>query len=130
MATATATATKSTTILPDVSERCVTYYGTIAISASPDTYATGGLTLSFVSVAQQNSVPDEVRIWTDTPVGWQLCYKSGTKASDGKVLVFGYVPTDATAGTLPLGEFDNATAIPASLSGATIKFAAKFRKGT
>lgn len=126
MATATATFTRNKTKM-DVSERYVTHYGTVAIQASPATYATGGLTLD-LSAVLSNDLPEDVNINFDPPTGWLLRYSTGSTLKNGKVAIYGYVPTDATAGTLPLGEFDNATAIPASVSGGTIKISFKTRK--
>ena len=126
MATATATFTRNKTKM-DVSERYVTHYGTVAIQASPATYATGGLTLD-LSAVLSNDLPEDVNINFDPPTGWVLGFDTGTTLKNGKVLLYGYVPTDATAGTLPLGEFNNATAIPAAVSGGTITISFKTRK--
>ena len=127
MATASATFTYDKTKL-DVSERYVTHYGTVAIDASPDTYATGGLTLDLSSGPLTNDLPEDVNIYFDPPTGWVLGFDTGSTLKNGKVLLYGYVPTDATAGTLPLGEFGNATAIPAAVSGGTITISFKTRK--
>ena len=126
MATATATFTRDKTKM-DVSERYVTHYGTVAIQAGPATYATGGLTLD-LSAVLSNDLPEDVNIKFDPPTGWVLGFDTGSTLKNGKVLLYGYVPTDATAGTLPLGEFNNATAIPAAVSGGTIKISFKTRK--
>jgi len=126
MATATATFTRNKKKM-DVSERYVTHYGTVAIQASPATYATGGLTLD-LSAVLSNDLPEDVNIYFDAPTGWLLRYSTGSTLKNGKVLLYGNVPTDPTAGTLPLGEFDDATAIPADVSGGTIKISFKTRK--
>lgn len=126
MALSTATYTKSATIPVDVSERCVTYTGTVAISAAPGTYATGGLTLNLASGTLQGGVPDEVRF--DSAAGYVYRYVNGTKITDGKIMVLGQEPTNAGAGVLPLTELA-AGATPAGVSGDTIKIRFTLRKG-
>lgn len=128
MALSTATYTKSPSIGIDVSERKVTYTGTVAISAAPGTYAAGGLTLSLASGTLQRGVPDDVRIFSTTGSGWTYVYLPGTTIKDGKIKVLGQIPSDATTGTLPLGELDVA-ATPASVSGDTIRVRFTLTKG-
>lgn len=127
MATATATFTRDKTKL-DVSERYVTHYGTVAIQAGPATYATGGLTLN-LSAINSNDLPEDFRAQFDPPTGWLLAWDTGTTLKNGKLLLYGQIPTDATAGTIALGEFDNGAAIPAAVSGGTIVVSFKTRKG-
>ena len=126
MATATATFTLDKTKM-DVSERYVTHYGTVAIQAGPATYATGGLTLD-LSAVLSNDLPEDVNIKFDPPTGWLCGFDTGTTLKNGKVLLYGQIPTDATAGTIALGEFDNGAAIPAAVSGGTITISFKTRK--
>lgn len=126
MALSTATYTKSATKTVDVSMRKVTYYGTVAISAAPGTYAAGGLTLNLVSGTLQAGVPDEVRF--DSAGGWVYRYVPGTNITDGKIQIFGQEPTNAGADTLPLSECAVA-ATPATVSGDTINIAFVMRKG-
>lgn len=128
MATATATFTRDKTRL-DVSERYVTYFGTVAVSASPDTYATGGITLDLSSGVLSNDLPQDTSVTFDPPVGWLLGFDQGTTIKNGKLMLYGLTPTDVTAGVVPLSEFTNATAIPAAVSGGTIKISFKVRKG-
>lgn len=113
----------------DVTERFIEYYGTVAIDAAPDTYPTGGLTLSLTGAnIMTNDVPHDVRIWTDPPIGWLFGFDSGTTIANGKILVFGF-DGDNTGAITPLDEIANGTAIPAAVSGATIKCSFKVRKG-
>lgn len=126
MAVATATFTRDKTKL-DVSERYVTHYGTIAVSAAPDTYATDGLTCSLTSV-NSNDLPEDVNVWFTTPIGWIPLFKVGSTLANGKLTFWGQEPTNAGAGILPLGELA-AGAVPAAISGGTIKIRFKTRKG-
>lgn len=127
MADASAVFTHNPTYL-DVTERFVEYYGTIAIDAAPDTYPTGGITCSLSTTGVMgNEVPHDVRIWTDPPIGWVFGYDSGTNLTNGKVLIFGF-DGDNTGAITPLDEIANGTAIPAAVSGATIKCSFKIRK--
>jgi len=127
MADASAAFTHNPTYL-DVTERFVEYYGTIAIDAAPDTYPTGGITCSLSTTGVMgNEVPHDVRIWTDPPIGWVFGYDSGTNLTNGKVLIFGF-DGDNTGAITPLDEIANGTAIPAAVSGATIKCSFKIRK--
>jgi hypothetical protein len=126
MADASAVYTKSATKQVDVSERKVTYYGTVAIDAAPDTYDVAGLTLNLVSGTLQGGVPDEVRFYSAN--GWVYKYVAGTKITDGKIEIWGQEPTNAGAGALPLTEL-GAVAIPASVSGDTIEIIFTMRKG-
>lgn len=127
MADASAAFTHNPTYL-DVTERFVEYYGTIAIDAAPDTYPTGGITCSLSPTGVMgNEVPHDVRIWTDPPIGWVFGYDSGTNLTNGKVLIFGF-DGDNTGAITPLDEIANGTAIPAAVSGATIKCSFKIRK--
>ena len=113
----------------DVTERFIEYYGTVAIDAGPDTYPTGGITLSLTGAGvMANDVPHDVRIWTDPPIGWLFGYDSGTTIANGKVLIYGF-DGDNTGAITPLDEIANGTAIPAAVSGATIKISFKIRKG-
>lgn len=128
MALSTATYTKSASIGIDVTERKVTYTGSVAISASPGTYAAGGLTLNLGTGTLQRGVPDYVEIKSTAGSGWLYVYVPGTTIKDGKIKVLGQVPANATAGTLPLGELDVA-ATPATVSGDTIQVRFTCTKG-
>lgn len=126
MATATATFTYHKAKL-DVSERYVTHYGTIAVQASPATYASGGLTVD-LSAVNSNDLPEDVNVRFDPPVGWVLGFDTGTTLKNGKLMLFGQEPTSATADVIALSEF-GAAAIPAAVSGGTIVISFKTRKG-
>jgi len=121
MTVASATATFTTEgYTARVDERYITHYGTIAIDASTDTYATGGLTLSLAAVpGMVNAVPAEVRIWSEAGAATQYtyAYKPGTTIANGKILAY-TGDAEVTAG-----------AVPAGVSGDTIKFSATFKKG-
>lgn len=128
MATATATFTRNKTKL-DVSERYVTIFGTVAIQAAAATYATAGLTLDLSGGVLSNDIPEDVRIYDDPGNGFLYSFSTGSTLKNGKVMIWGVTPTDATAGVVALTEFTNGTAIPAGVSGATIKISFKLRKG-
>lgn len=128
MALSTATYTKSTSIGINVSERKVTYTGSVAISAGPGTYAAGGLVLDLSSGTLQRGVPDHVQLISTAGSGWLYVYIPGTTIKDGKIKILGQKPTDATANVIPLAELDVA-ATPASVSGDTIKVVFTLTKG-
>lgn len=123
MALSTATATIDTSKAPDVSERYITYYGTVAISAAPGTYATGGLALSFNVAGLVNaSAPVEVVFRSTAGAATKYSYDYVPAATptiaNGKIAVY---TGDAEVA---------AGATPAGVSGDTIWFKAKFKKGT
>lgn len=94
--------------------------GTIAIGASPLTYAAGGIVMSLLGgLIKASRTP--VRVLVTGIAGYTYVYVPGTDASNGllKVLV-----QDAVA-TNPLAEIATA-AVPAGVSGDTITFHAKF----
>lgn len=128
MATATATFTRDKTKL-DVSERYVTIFGTVAIQAAAATYATAGLTLDLSGGVLSNDIPENVRIYDNPASGWLYTFSTGSTLKNGKVMIFGVTPSDATVGVLPLSEYTNGAAIPAAVSGASIKISFKLRKG-
>lgn len=110
--------------LTDVSERKVTYYGTLAVSADPDVYVSGGNTLSFAGKVPHAQKPDEVRIWSETLADliYRFQYVTGTTIANGKVIVI----TGAAGADAELA----AAAIPAAISGdAALRFKAIFKKG-
>lgn len=175
MADAVATPTVSST---DQTQQCEHAFGTLAVGASPLTYATGGLVLSFagLDVIKSGAVPREVRVWSEptsgSPSGYQYGYVRGTTRDNGKLAILqsgagtvtgnvtvvggaigeaiGINP-DTNAGvlskaaatnrTIPIatflgaapavagvaaGELSNGGAIPAAVSGDTIRFHAIF----
>lgn len=120
MATATATATLDTTIHKDVSERYFGVYYTVAISASPDTYANTGLTLNLAKPGvPANAVPAYVRVWSEDPAdGYDFKYQRGSRIDNG--LLFIMASVTVANGTGPgLVNMTNGTAIPAAISGDT-----------
>lgn len=120
MATATATATVDLTRRPDVSERYFGIFFTVAVSANPDTYATGGLTLSLaVKNNPANRPPVLVWVWSEDPAnGFIFGYQTGTTISNGKLFIM--ASQTVAAGTGPVCiQMTNATAIPAAISGDT-----------
>jgi len=101
-------------------------FGTIAITANPDTYASNGLTLDFTRIAsgsptvKASRVP--MRVDINAPSGYVYQYVNGTTARDGKIKIL----TGAAAQSA-LTELTNGAAIPAGVSGDTINFRAAFR---
>ena len=93
--------------------------GTVAISASPGTYVTNGLPISFVN--------EQLKVATAKPAAVSF---SGLA---GYVYVYDYAHAtirifetgNATTG-VPLQELANALAMPAGVSGDTITFHAEF----
>lgn len=113
-------------------------YGTIAVSASPTTYATGGLSGLATGGGIIWTVGDfpKVRITVPKDVYFYSAALSGSTVGG-----FGYYWNKAsntfqiaaaftvTAGTGPQGEeMTNGTAIPANISNDTIRFEARFLK--
>lgn len=122
MATATAVGTENA--FPngrDNTQRRSFSYGTLAISASPATYATGGLVFSFA-----NPVFD---VATQTPIDVNIKSVSGSgyvyqwNKSTNKVQVF-----SGAAAQSPLTELTNSESVPAAVSGDTIVYEAVFLK--
>jgi len=90
MATGTATATVNDV---DSGQKYFTCYGTISISAGTDTYATGGLALTFVNLPPSSAAPKAVYIQSQKSPnsGWTYAYNPGATPSQtsGKLQVFG-----------------------------------------
>jgi len=95
--------------------------GTLAIGASPLTYATGGIVLNFLqSAIKASRTPLNVVVRGIS--GFIYAYVKGTDASNGLLKIF---VQDAVAAN-PLAEMANALAIPAGASGDTITFEAEW----
>lgn len=120
MATATATATVDLTRRPDVSQRYFGVFFTIAVTANPDTYATGGLTLSLaVKNNPANRPPVMTWVWSEDPAnGYIFMYQSGTTIANGKLCIMASVTVVNGTGPVCV-QMTNATAIPAAISGDT-----------
>ena len=134
MATATATATLSGipagSGLPDFSGKSFDVYGTIAVQASPATYVTGGLPITFANLDFLKS--GVAPVWTEagsapapgvSPSGFQyyVLMSVVNGVLTGKLAIF----TGAAAQSA-LTELTNAAAIPAGVSGDVISFHAVF----
>lgn len=132
MATATATITYDNPIVfSDNDQHSCWMYGTVAIQASPATYATGGLALAwgvgdFPKV--NNQVPDDVFFYSANPSGTTTGgYGYMWNKATNKFVIM--AATTVTAGTgAQQQEMTNTTAIPANISGDTIRFEARFSK--
>ena len=91
--------------------------GTLAISASPATYVTNGLPVSFVN--------EKLKVVTATPAyvdfagtgGYQYVYDY----THGTIRIF-----ESTASAAAFTELSNGAAIPAAVSGDSIHFHAEF----
>lgn len=132
LSTATLTETAVTTSGPSrAGSRMLEWWGTLAISASPGTYATGGLTMSFANfdAVKSSSLPVLVEIKSAHPAAsaqanlYVYSYAPGTSIADGTVQIF----TGAAAQTA-LTEL-SAGATPAGVSGDTIVVHAYFPYG-
>jgi hypothetical protein len=97
-------------------------HGTVAVGASPLTYAAGGLVMSFAIPGVQSTVkPSYVDVQGKS--GFIYKYVKGTNAADGKLMVF----CETTVATnAPLLEH-TVTAVVAGVSGDTIDFYAIFK---
>src|ERR1700761_3045412 len=122
MATATAVGTENA--FPagkDMTQRRFHTYGSLAISASPATYATGGLAFSFASIVSgvSSQTPIDLDIKSESGSGYVYLWNK----SSNKVQVF-----SGAAAQSPLTELTNGEAIPAGVSGDTIAYHAQFLK--
>lgn len=135
MATATATvAAYNEPFGLDETAKRFYLHGTIAISASPATYATGGLVANWsaikdaagalVQLGTKNVNPDTVWIQSIGGSGYVYQYNKAT----GKIQIF-TVDAAAVATQYPLIELANAAAIPAGISGDSIEFEAEWVRG-
>lgn len=133
---ATATATPTAYAYPNGIEngqRTIQVFGTIAIQASPATYATGGLTLNFATMSGIDggfnlpvsptdlASPMEVYFESVSGSGWTYLWQKSTNSLKIMASSGGAAGTTAS-----LEEMTNATAIPATVSGDTIQFKATF----
>jgi hypothetical protein len=114
----------------DVTQDCVTYYGTVTFSASGDTYATGGLLpLTGFAMANlgpyANRTPLYVDFQSTAGSGWWYQWNYGT----GKLQIFGGGASGAA--TTSNIEFSNATALSGgtpSIFADTVNFKIVFPK--
>ncbi len=116
-----ATATAVPTVTFSQQDGMYTVIGTIAVSASPDAYATGGLTVNFNSSALCKASRTPVWVDINGEGGYIYQYDYGTDATNGKLKIF-----QQSAATSALTEIP-ASAIPAGVSGDTIHFKAQFQ---
>lgn len=97
--------------------------GTIAITVSPAVYVANGILMSLRDPAIKASrAPVDVRVQGQG--GFMYSYVKGTDNSDGLLRVF--AQTNAAVEDDPLGQLA-AAAIPAGVSGDTIRFKATFQ---
>lgn len=99
--------------------------GTIAITASPATYTTGGIVFNLNQADVKAS-----RTLSDAEIhginGYEYRYVKGTDNSNGLLRIFVPKVTGAAADG-PMIELSNALAIPADLSGDTISFQGRWK---
>ena len=114
----------------DTTQRRLVINGTIAIGASPLTYATGGIQLSFLGIKNAdgssilldtNSASAPIVVYLQSVAGSGYVY--GWNQSANKLQIF----TGAAAQS-PLTELTNGATVPASVSGDVIEFEAQFLK--
>jgi hypothetical protein len=126
MAVATAVPTVT---FSDATQGLLHYIGTVAISASPATYAAGGLVMNFTGKVQTSAPPLMVRVFSAVAAGsgatalFEYNFNPGTTPANGKLQVF--TGAAAQSGLAELAD----GAVPAAVSGDTIKFEAWFKKG-
>jgi len=123
---ATATAVGSIDAFPNGRDNTMNQaviYGTIAITASPATYATGGLAITWPQKDNRYSNNSGNPWWAEivsiSGSGYQYNYIRSTNKLQ--------ILTGAAAQS-PLAELTNAASIPAAVSGDTIEFRAEFRR--
>jgi|SRR5271169_6450980 len=107
----------------DVSERHISYYGTLAITT--DDYKTGGLTLSFAGVVPQNDPPVRVEVFSETIIDQHFfVYLTGTTSANGLLAIL-----SSNTGAVNAEVTGDAT-VPTEVSGdAALRFKATFIKG-
>lgn len=124
---ANATATISVNAFPNGKDNSMDHmqvYGTVAISASPATYPTGGLALAWTDPTIPTPFnPFYVEFQSQSASGYVYRWN----ASSGNFQIM--ADAGGAAGAAPLEELPNATAIPAGVSGDTIAFHAVFQRG-
>ena len=103
-------------------------FGTMAISASPATYTTGGIACSLnVPLIKASRAPHFVQVFGQgagtTGTLFVYRYIPGADSSSGLLKIF----TSNGAAAAGLAEFTSAGAIPADVSGDTISFVAMFQ---
>lgn len=126
---AVATAVPTITFV-ETTQDAIHVHGTLAVGASPLTYATKGITLSFagLDLIKSSSAPIKVYIMSQAPAGYgaanmyEYSFNPGTTQANGLMQIF----TGAAAQTA-LTEL-SAGAVPAGVSGDTIVFEAIFQK--
>lgn len=89
-------------------------FGTVAVSASADTYATGGLTMALNNaLIKAQRTPQFVRFTGIN--GYEYAYINGSDNTNGKLKILTTAATELAA-----------AAVPAGVSGDTITFEAVF----
>lgn len=131
---ATATATPGAYPFPwgvDNTQRFIEIRGTIGISASPDTYATGGLAVNWTQMAVDGGFEVPVNAGSlAVPVGVHFRSVSGSgyiyewNATNNTIQIF---VQGAAAGDA-LAEMADLAAIPAGVSNDNVQFEATFTK--
>ena len=121
---ATGTATCSTDAYPNGRDNTMNQailYGTVAISASPATYATGGLVVTWPKTDNRYDNNSGNPWWADFKgiAGYVYVYIRSTNKLQ--------ILTGAAAQSA-LTELTNGGAIPAGVSGDTVEFRAEFRR--
>ena len=95
--------------------------GTVNFSAAPDTYVTGGNTCSFaIPRIKATRVPFFVQFQEAS--GYYYVYVPGTTSANGTIRVY----VQGTGAQAPAGELTGGAAIPAGVSGDSIRFMAMF----
>jgi hypothetical protein len=127
LATPTFSAGSNPLTAADETQKNEHLWGTIAVDASPATYAPGGLVCAFASGSAPRSgyPPLEIRVWSEptsgTPSGYTYQYVRGTTQANGKLVIM------QDGSTSPSAEIPTA-AVPAGVSGDTIRFHAIFAR--
>lgn len=108
-------------------QRMIKVSGTVVIQASPAEYATGGLALSWnvePIKAQGANAGAPVDVFFESIAGG--LYDYGWNKANGTIQIF--TASAAVAGGAVYEEMPNTTAIPAGISGDTIRFEAWFER--
>jgi hypothetical protein len=126
MAVAVATPTVT---FKDATQGLLHYVGTVAISASPATYAAKGLVMDFTGLVDTDQPPLAVSVRSAVAAGsgatalYLYNFNPGTTPANGKLQVFTGAAAQSALAELADG------AVPAGVSGDTVVFEAWFKKG-
>lgn len=119
-----AAATVTTTVNDQWADSAYHVLATLAVSASPATYTAGGIAMNLnQALIKAQRTPLQVRV--SGAAGYVYSFVAGSDNSNGLLKIF--AQTASASEDDPLGELTDASAIPAGVSGDTIKAEITYR---